>query len=151
MSSKWGVAGRSGSETSPAKTRKPTLLLADDHETILACAAQLLSPFFEVIASVMNGRAALKAMQQKMPDLVILDIGMPVLDGIETAREMRKLGYQGKIAFLTVQDDPLFVNAAVNAGACAYILKKGMARELVHAVECALAGERYFSPALKHP
>jgi DNA-binding NarL/FixJ family response regulator len=125
------------------------VILADDHEAILEQAVQLLEPYFEVITMVRNGKAAVEAVEQTTPDLVLLDVAMPVLDGIDTARELRRCGYQGKIAFLTVQEDPMFVSAALNAGACAYILKKGMVKELVHAVEQALDGGTYFSPALR--
>jgi len=149
MVSTSGVAADPSHERFQHKFRKPTVILADDHEQILQRASRLLDPYFDVIASVNNGRDAVKEMKQKAPDLVVLDIGMPLLDGIETAQEMRRLGYEGRIAFLTVQEEPLFVNAAVDAGASAYILKKSMVTELVPALERMMAGETYFSPALK--
>ena len=151
MSLRCEVRAGPSSEPDSKKSARPTVILADDHEAILAQASQLLEPYFEVIAVVRDGKAAVAAVQQRPPDLVLLDMAMPMLDGIDAVRELHRLGYDGKIAFLTVQDDPMFVKVALDIGASAYILKKSMFTDLVHGIERAIAGETYLSSALRTP
>src|ERR1700751_5270560 len=103
MSSSSLAADPSG-DTFRGEFRMPTVILADDHEQILLCASHLLHPHFKVIATVTNGRDVIKEIKRQTPDLVVLDIGMPLLDGIETAQELRRVGYSGRIVFLTVQE-----------------------------------------------
>ena len=151
MSLRCDVRAGPSSEPDSKKSARPTVILADDHEAILAQASQLLEPYFEVIAVVRDGKSAVAAVQQRPPDLVLLDMAMPMLDGIDAVRELHRLGYDGKIAFLTVQDDPMFVKVALDIGASAYILKKSMFTDLVNGIERAIAGETYLSSALRTP
>jgi DNA-binding NarL/FixJ family response regulator len=130
---------------------KARLVLADDHESVLILEAQLLRAHFDVIATVTNGAALVEEVQRSSPDVVVLDIAMPQMDGIQAARELRRLGLQTKIVFLTVQESDAFVSAAKAAGASGYVLKKCMAKDLVRAVKKVIAGGEYFLPGLISP
>jgi len=125
---------------------KPRILLADDHAAILDKVAALLAPEFDVVAAVGDGLLALEAAARFCPELVVLDIAMPGLDGIHAARELRRNGCDAKIVFLTVQEDEDYVSAALDAGALGYVLKSRMQSDLILAIRQALAGEVFISP-----
>lgn len=105
-----------------------------------------LEPEFDVIASVANGQAAVEAGARLAPDVLVLDISMPVLDGLQAARKIRTSGSDVPIVFLTVHEDSDFAEAAFAAGAQGYVVKSRFATDLVHAVREALAGRRFVSP-----
>jgi DNA-binding NarL/FixJ family response regulator len=120
------------------------VLLADDHTRVLAGAKNLLDPDCEVVASVSNGRMALEAVRKLGPDLVVLDIELPEMDGIRVAREIRRLGLKVCILFLTVYSDEDYIAAARTLGT-GYVLKSRMATDLHHAIEEAIAGRFFVS------
>jgi DNA-binding NarL/FixJ family response regulator len=122
--------------------------LADDHEEFLAVEARLLEPEFEVLTTARNGRAALEEAVRLGPDALILDISMPGLSGIETARRLRAAGSRAKIVFLTVHGDPDYVRAGLAAGATGYVVKSRLAADLVPALREALAGRSFLSPSI---
>jgi DNA-binding NarL/FixJ family response regulator len=122
-----------------------SVLLADDHERSLDSTKQVLEAGYRVVATVSNGHLALEAAKSLHPDLIILDITMPELDGIGTARQLRRAGSQAKIVFLTVHDDPSYVTAARLCGN-GYVLKSRMYSDLPKAIEEALAGRFFVSP-----
>jgi DNA-binding NarL/FixJ family response regulator len=124
------------------------VIVADDHEEFLALETQLLEPEFEVVRTVRDGREALAEATKLGPDLLILDISMPGMDGIETARHLKATGSRTKIVFLTVHGDPDFVSAGLAAGATGYVVKSQLASELVHALREALAGRSFVSPSI---
>jgi len=124
---------------------RPRILLADDHAGMRASAAKLVGSEFEVVAAVADGFLALEAVARLCPELVVLDIAMPGLDGIHTARALRRNGNQVKIVFLTVQEDEDYVSAALDAGALGYVLKSRMQSDLIPAIRQALAGEVFIS------
>ena len=93
------------------------ILLADDHEEFLGVERRLLEPEFEVVKTVDNGRAAVEEAARLEPDLVVLDVSMPGMDGIAAARRLRESGLRTKVVFLTVHGDPDYVRAALAAGA----------------------------------
>ena len=127
----------------------PKVIIADDHGGVLTVASMLLAGEFDVIATVADGAMAVKVVSQLKPDIVILDIGMPVTNGIQAAHQLKNLGLAPKVVFLTVQDDSDYVDAATAMGA-SYVLKPRMYSDLLTATREALAGRLFFSVPL-HP
>jgi DNA-binding NarL/FixJ family response regulator len=121
--------------------QKPTIVIADDHAAILRKASEILQQEFAVQAEASDGISALKAVTELNPAVLILDIAMPGLDGIQVARRVRELGIGSNIVFLTVQDEP---ECAAHFGA-SFVLKPRMHAELSFAVREALAGRRFVS------
>ena len=117
---------------------RPRVLLADDHQSILDRVTHQLGDEFEIIATVMDGQAALDATLALQPDAVVLDISMPRMSGLEVAKRLADLPKRPRIVFLTLIDDPDFVAAADDVGASAYVLKCHMLRDLVGALRHAL-------------
>jgi DNA-binding NarL/FixJ family response regulator len=124
---------------------KPTVVLADDHAGMLDMELQILGIELDVLASVKDGAQAVQAVTQFKPDVVILDIGIPVMDGMHAAFQMRQLGLPTKVVFLTVQEDPQYLQAATELGAC-YVVKSRMHSDLLVAVKELLAGRPFVSP-----
>ena len=124
------------------------ILLADDHTIVSAGLAKLLEPQYEIIGMVEDGRALLKAAGELKPDLVLLDIGMPLLNGLDAARELKKRMPQVKLIFLTMESDCYIAAEALRAGAAAYLLKTSAAAELLQAVRDAMRGVSYVSPQI---
>ncbi len=117
---------------------KPRIVVADDHQATRALIATLLEAEFDVVARVADGRAAVEATAALNPDVVVLDIAMPVLNGFEAASAIRDLPAAPRIVFATAYADPEFSNAAFARGASAVVLKRDMLVELVPAVRRAL-------------
>jgi len=124
------------------------ILLADDHHEMRDRVERYLEHDFEVLGSVDNGFDLLKAAAKQNPDVCLLDISMPVLNGIETATRLREGGSTAKIVFLTVHEDPDFVQAALKTGASAYVLKRRMVSDLRFAIKEALGGRIFVSSSL---
>jgi DNA-binding NarL/FixJ family response regulator len=122
------------------------ILLADDHAGMRERVNNLLGSHFEVVAVVNDGQAAVDATARLKPDLVLLDILMPKMDGVRAAQELRRQGHSAKVVFLSVQQDEEFVAAAFESGATAYVFKSRMHSDLVWAIDRALAGEVFVSP-----
>jgi DNA-binding NarL/FixJ family response regulator len=129
--------------------RRARVLLADDHEEFLAVEVQLLElePEFEVVRTARDGREALEQAARLSPDVLILDITMSKMDGIETARRLRAAGSGSKIVFLSVHGDPDYVRAGLAAGATGYVVKSRLASDLVPALREALAGRSFVYPS----
>jgi DNA-binding NarL/FixJ family response regulator len=121
------------------------VVLADDHARILECVTGILSDHYEIVAAVDNGRKAVDAILRFSPEIAILDIGMPELDGFSVARELKELSSNTKIIFLTVFGDENDVSEAFDVGASAFVLKSCMQSDLLNAIKHALAGERFVS------
>ena len=124
------------------------LLLADDHAAMLGKTVRLLEGEFEIVGTVGNGLDLIEAASRLDPDVVVLDITMPGLDGIQAARRLRRAGCRAKLVFLTVHEDPDYVRAALDAGGTAYVVKARLVSDLIPAISAALAGERFISPTL---
>jgi DNA-binding NarL/FixJ family response regulator len=125
---------------------RPRLLIADDHALLLDGLRKLLTPEFDLIATVGNGRDAVEAFERLRPDLVLLDIGLPLLNGIEAARQIKGIAPDARILFVTMQTDRVYVDEAFRAGGSGYVLKQAAADDLVHAIRTVLRGRVYVSP-----
>jgi DNA-binding NarL/FixJ family response regulator len=123
------------------------ILLADDHQGMRSRVVRLLEPEFEVVGAVEDGGALLEVASMMKPDVCVIDISMPVIGGIEAAARLRESGSTAKIIFLTVHEDPDFVQAAIETGASGYVVKSKMASDLRTAVKAAMAGRLFISPA----
>lgn len=123
------------------------ILLADDNPAILENVARMLAPDYEIVGRLPDGESVLRDYDRLRPDLVVLDISMGAIDGIEVARHLRDTGRHAKIIFLTVHDDQDFVSAAVGAGGSGYVVKSRMSTDLLPAVSAVLSGELFVSAA----
>ena len=123
------------------------ILLADDHKEIRDRAVRLLQPEFEVVGAVADGDALVRASAQLTPDVCVVDISMPQLSGIEAAIKIRENGSKARIVFLTVNEDPDFVRAALRTGALGYVVKSRMASDLCGAINSAIGGHLFVSPS----
>ena len=122
------------------------ILLADDHRLLREAFAQLLEPGCDVVAAVADGRALLAAARELHPDIVVLDIAMPLLNGLDAARQLKGLMPEVKLIFLTVSEDPDLVAEAFRVGASGYLLKNSAASELFKAIEEVSQGRSYVTP-----
>ena len=128
---------------------RPRLLLGDDHAIVREGLVRLLEPHFDVVGSVGDGRALVTEAERLRPDVVVFDIGMPLLNGIEAARQIRSALPNIKLVCLTQQAGKEYVQAAFRLGGAAYVVKNSAASELVTAINEALAGHYYLSPQLR--
>ncbi|HTK94360.1 MAG TPA: response regulator transcription factor [Terriglobales bacterium] len=124
---------------------RPRLLLADDHTLIAEACRALLEPEFEVVAIVRDGRELLRAAGQFKPDLIVADIGMPLLNGLDAGEQVKNLWPTVKLVYLTMQAGPDLAAEAFRRGASAYLLKSSAADELITAIRKVLRGESYLS------
>jgi DNA-binding NarL/FixJ family response regulator len=126
--------------------KRPRVLLADDHRLLREAFAHLLEPGCEVVGAVGDGRALLEAAQELRPDIVVLDIAMPLLNGLDAARQLRELMPEVRVIFLTVSEDPDLAADAFRAGAAGYLLKNCAASELFQAIQEVFEGRSYVTP-----
>lgn len=124
------------------------VLLADDSPSMLHAARRILEPEFEIVGTVDDGQAVLEATESLKPDVLILDISMGVINGLQAARLLTRLGSKAKIVFLTVHKDQEFVEEAFSAGAVGYVVKPRLGTDLLVAVREALVGHTFVSPDL---
>lgn len=129
--------------------KRTRILLADDHTMVAAGLRRLLEPEYEVIGSVEDGRALLKTVVELRPDLVIVDIGMPLLNGLDAVRELKKCAPGTKIIFLTMDPDLDVACEALQIGVSGYLLKTSGENELLTAVQHALRGTSYMAPEIR--
>ena len=127
---------------------KPRILLADDHTMFVEALQKVLEPEFHLVGSVGDGRALLEAAPRLKPDVILLDLSMPLLNGIDAAQQLRQLVPSVKVVFLSMHGDPTYVTEAFRAGASGYVLKRASATELIQAIRIALRGHLYISPLL---
>jgi DNA-binding NarL/FixJ family response regulator len=127
------------------------ILLADDNQHFRAAIAQFLQPDFEVVKTFGDGQALLEEAGQLNPDIVLLDISMPVLDGIEAARNLKAAGSRAKVVFLTIHADSDHLRAAQAAGAVGYVAKCDLACDLPLAIKEAMAGRAFVSACISRP
>jgi DNA-binding NarL/FixJ family response regulator len=125
---------------------KPRVLLADDHTLVVAAFIKLLEPEFEVVASVSDGRTLLAVAPQVKPDVAVIDIGMPLLNGMDAGRELKALLPRTKLIVLTMSEDYELAAEALHKWASGYLLKKSAGSELVKAIREVLKGNSYVTP-----
>jgi DNA-binding NarL/FixJ family response regulator len=126
------------------------VLLADDHESILAKVRGVLGDDFDIVGAVNNGRDAVRQVQRLDPDVLVIDVSMPVMDGLQAASLLQSTHRRTKIVFLTVHEDEDFVAAAFSAGASAYVVKTQLTTDLIPAIRKAVEGHTYVSPLGKN-
>lgn len=124
------------------------VVLADDHHELLNRVTSILAAEFDVVGAARNGRELLALTEALQPDVVIVDISMPVLNGIDAVRHLAEHGSGARFIFLTLHEDPVFVEACFAAGAMAYVLKNRVLMDLLVAVREVLMGRRFISPGL---
>ncbi len=127
---------------------RPRVLLADDHLMMREKVTRLLESEFDIIGAVTDGQALLDEAAVLDPDIVVLDITMPGLPGIEVARRLREAGSHAKIVFLTVHEDPDFIREALATGALGYVVKPRLTSDLLVAMREALEGRSFVSPSV---
>jgi DNA-binding NarL/FixJ family response regulator len=133
-------------ESQQATVIRPRVLLAYDHRLVREALAQLLQPGCEVVGTVADGRALLDAILVLRPDVVVLDIAMPLLNGLDATRQLKRLMPEVQVIFLTVSEAPDLVAEAFRAGASGYLLKNSAASELWLAIRDVCAGRSYVTP-----
>ena len=130
---------------------KPRIILADDHRIVLEGLRSLLADEFDLVGTAGTGRELVDLCRTLQPDLVVADVSMPQLNGIEAASQIRKLSAATRIVFLTMHPDITYATQALGTGALGYVLKHAASDELVTAIREALRGRTYISPALRTP
>jgi len=125
-----------------------TVLLADDHSIVIDGLRHLLEPDFTVVGAVADGRALIVATRELKPEVVVADVSMPILNGIEATRQIRQTDQHVKIVFLTMHSDVVYAAEAFQAGGSAYVLKSSPGTEIVTAIREALAGRMYVTSAV---
>jgi len=130
------------------QSKRARILLADDHSLVAAGLCKLLEEEFDLVGSVGDGRALVTAAKREHPDVILLDISMPLLNGVEAARQLRVAVPTAKLIFVTVHSDSPYVVEAFRAGASGYVLKRSAASELVAAIHEVLNGNLYVTPLI---
>ena len=128
--------------------RRPRIIAADDHRIVVEGLRGLLEPEFELVAVVGDGRELIEAHDRLHPDLIVADVGMPHLNGIQAMRKLKEAGSKSRFVFLTMHPDAEYAAEALESGASGYVLKHSAPEELVAAVREALAGRTYITPRI---
>lgn len=123
--------------------------MAEDHAVVRTSVVRLLAQHYDVVGTVSDGQALLEATQTLQPDVLVVDLSLPLVSGIEAASILQRTERPSKIVLLTVHNDPDFVRAARDAGALGYVLKQQMNTDLPEAIEKANAGEYFTSPSVR--
>jgi DNA-binding NarL/FixJ family response regulator len=127
---------------------RPRVLLADDHLLVAEALKSLLTPEFELVGVVEDGRALVEAAERLKPDVIVADVTMPHLNGIDALVQLRQGGNRVPVVFLTMHRDATFARRALEAGAAGFVLKHSAPAELVTAIRAALQGRTYLTPQL---
>ena len=125
---------------------RPRILLADDHHELLEAEIALLLPHFDVVGVTTDGISLISEVQRLNPEVVVVDITMPMMNGIDAVHKLRQSGASAKFVFLTINTGPEFVQACQDAGALGYVWKSRMKTHLIPAIEAALKNLTYVSP-----
>jgi DNA-binding NarL/FixJ family response regulator len=129
--------------------KHPRVILADDHTIVIEAFRKLLEPYCDVVATATDGRKLLAAALSLNPDVILVDVAMPLLNGLEAARQVRARNAGTKIVFLTMNDDPDIAVEAMQTGASGYLLKTSTGSELLYAIQQALRNKRYVTPRIE--
>jgi DNA-binding NarL/FixJ family response regulator len=125
------------------------ILLADDHSLMLERLTRFLQPTFEVVGVAHNGVEMVSEAMRLSPDIIVADISMPELDGIEAANRLREMGATSAIVFLTIHENSEFVKAGMATGALGYVFKSHIKTDLIPAINAALSGRCFVSSAVQ--
>jgi DNA-binding NarL/FixJ family response regulator len=125
---------------------RPRIFLADDHPAVLKATTALLKPQFDIVGSAMDGATLVSEVLRLYPDVIVADITMPILSGIDAVHRLRDSVPLAKIVFLTVHSDQQFLEACMAEGALGYVLKAHMKTHLIPAIRAALVGRSYICP-----
>lgn len=128
---------------------RPRVILADDHAMFVDALRIMLAGMYDVVGVAHDGREVLASLPMTMPDVVILDMRMPLLNGLDTARQIRRVNLHIKLIMLTVDDDPDLAVEAIEAGISGYLLKTSVGEELTDAIDTVLKGDRYVTPQMQ--
>lgn len=128
---------------------KPTVLVADDHTMVVDAFRKLLEPHYEIVATVSDGRALLEVAPETKPDVIIIDIGMPYLNGLAAGQRLKQLIPKTKLIYVTMNEDGDLATEALHGGASGYLLKSSAGSELLKAIHQALRGSSYVTPLIK--
>lgn len=128
--------------------KRPRILMADDHAIVLAGLRKLVEAEGEVVGMVEDGRSLVETAQELRPDIVLLDISMPLLNGLDAARQLTKLVPESKLIFLTMHATPTYATEAFKAGAAGYLIKRSAAVELKQAIQAVMRGQHYLTPLI---
>jgi DNA-binding NarL/FixJ family response regulator len=123
----------------------PRVILADDHILVAEALQQLIAPYFDVVATVADGHALVDATLSLKPDVVVVDVAMPLLNGLEAGRQLKAKTPSLKLIFVTMNGDPNLAVEAIRLGASGYLLKTSAGSELLQAIRVALQGKRYIT------
>lgn len=135
-------------EVSMLGTSRPRILIADDHALVAEAFKTLLAGEFDVVATVHDGRSLIQTAQRVKPDVILVDVGMPLLNGLEAAQRIKRMLPRVKVVYVTINQDQDLVNEAFLKGASAYLPKTSVASELITAIHAVLSGKQYVSPLL---
>jgi len=127
---------------------RPRILLADDHTMLLEAFRALLEPDFEVVGTATDGRMLVEEFNRLKPDVVVVDVGMPLLNGLDAGRQLKALQRSVKLIYLTMNPEPDLAREALRLGASGYVLKSSAASELKQAIQEALKGRSYITPLI---
>ena len=127
---------------------RPRLLIADDHTILVEAFRTLLGRDYDVVATVADGRALLERAPQVNPDVIIVDIGMPLMNGLDAGFRLKQIMPNVHLVYLTMNDDPDLAVEAMRCGASGYLLKSSAAEELIMAIQLALKSKRYVTPLM---
>jgi DNA-binding NarL/FixJ family response regulator len=127
---------------------RPRILLADDHTLLLDAFRALLEPEFEVVGTATDGRMLIEEFSRLQPDVVVVDVGMPLLNGLDAGRQLKSLRRSIKLIYLTMNPEPDLAREALRLGASGYVLKSSAASELKQAIQEALKGRSYITPLI---
>jgi DNA-binding NarL/FixJ family response regulator len=125
---------------------RPRIFLADDHPAVLEATAALLQPQFDIVGNAMDGGILVSEVLRLCPDVIVVDITMPVLSGIDAVHLLRESASSARIVFLTLHSEQAFIKACMAEGALGYVLKSHMKDHLIPAIRAALVGQSYICP-----
>ncbi len=128
---------------------KPTVMLAEDHTMIAEAFRNLLEPQYQVVATVHDGRSMVETALKMQPDIVVADIGMPLLNGLSAGQQLKQKLRKVKLIYLTMNDDPDLAAEALRTGGSAFLLKTSAASELLKSIQKVLRGETYVTPKIE--
>lgn len=128
---------------------KPTIILADDHNLITEAFRHLLEPQYQIVATVTDGRTLIEKALELKPDIAILDVGMPVLNGLSAGQQLKQKLRKVKLIYVTMNDDPDLATEALRSGAAAYLLKSSTAAELLKSIQEVLRGGTFVTPRIR--